>query len=695
MTLLIHVDDVLYLGEEEYVMNDFLPSIKARFEISEQHLAGPGSSFQFLRRTYEETETGLKVHPGKYAGNMVEMYEETMGRAKIQSLPCSQEMLEADGTTQLRPDLASLYRSLVGCGIYFSQERPDVPYVIKELAGSMSCPTTGSLRKLGKLVGYLKNTMGQYTMLEIEEPGAGLSTKTTKGRRLLETFSDSDWSGSKSHRRSTSAAIHVANGVVVFASSRGQKSVTLSSAEAELNALVSAAADGIYLRKCLEFIAEEKVIHHCLVDNSAALHLCHRKGPGKLRHISGKLLWIQDLVAQEELQARAVGTVYNIADLGTKPLTKNRISLILHWCNARRRDGERLGQEEHGRLQEMSVSQVKISKLAKLLNRILLLEDLEQVAGVREIEPVENGKWWWWWFFIVMIVAVLIFSMMVMVAMMWKRIKALETVIQQMKDDSHVDVMTQGAMTYEVEEKVKEVGKEVKELKVYAQQIHRGLVKASGYVDATEFHEEDWKHWNYLQHSNREFDLRRMDAQVKEYLKAKQERDEELDEQQIPLGSPSPQREETENDDDDIIEGEETVQVRLDSGEVVEIPLRFIEPREPESEEDVEMTNAPEAPQETAPEEEVLSGTAQMPESREDPTISKATSGWISGVELRRLAVFDKAAARSCLRAKQHLMKCEQEWWKANQNDDHERKYDVYGEMDKRYEFLDCGDLPF
>ena len=150
--------------------------------------------------------------------------------------------------------------------------------------------------------------------------------------------------GSKSHRRSTSAAIHWANGVGIFASSRGQKSVTLSSAEAELNALASAAAVGIYLKRWLEFIVEEKVIHHCLVDNSAALHLCHRKGPGKLRHISGKPLWMQDLVAQDELQVRAVGTVYNIPDLGTKPLTKSRVSLILYWCNSRRSDGERPGQ---------------------------------------------------------------------------------------------------------------------------------------------------------------------------------------------------------------------------------------------------------------------------------------------------------------------------------------------------------------
>ena len=44
------------------------------------------------------------------------------------------------------------------------------------------------------------------------------------------------------------------NGMVVLTTARGQKSVSLSSAEAELNALVAAAAaaDGMYLKRCLE-----------------------------------------------------------------------------------------------------------------------------------------------------------------------------------------------------------------------------------------------------------------------------------------------------------------------------------------------------------------------------------------------------------------------------------------------------------
>ena len=217
-------------------------------------------------------ENGLKVHPGKYAENMVEAYESKMGKAKIQKLPCGPEILEPDGTTLLGYELASLYRSLVGCGIYLSQERLDVSYTMKELASTMSCPTAASLRKLGKRIGYLKHTMGQHSLLELNEPGHGLVHQNYEARWILETFSDSDWSGAKGHRRSTSSAIHMVNGVVVASSSRGQKSVSLSSAEAELNALVSSAADGIYLRRCLSFLMEEEVEHCCMVDNSAALH---------------------------------------------------------------------------------------------------------------------------------------------------------------------------------------------------------------------------------------------------------------------------------------------------------------------------------------------------------------------------------------------------------------------------------------
>lgn len=52
--------------------------------------------------------------------------------------------------------------------------------------------------------------------------------------------------------------------------------------------------------------------------------------------------------------------------------------------------GELLGQEEHQRLEETTLSKNKIHRLAKLFNRILLLEGLEHVAGERASVEVES-----------------------------------------------------------------------------------------------------------------------------------------------------------------------------------------------------------------------------------------------------------------------------------------------------------------
>ena len=105
LLLLIHVDDVLFTGERKYLEEKLLPALKENYEISVQYLTEPGTSFQFLRRTYELLDNGLKIMPGKYAETMIESYEATNGKAKVQKLPCTQEMLEPDGTTLLEPEL--------------------------------------------------------------------------------------------------------------------------------------------------------------------------------------------------------------------------------------------------------------------------------------------------------------------------------------------------------------------------------------------------------------------------------------------------------------------------------------------------------------------------------------------------------------------------------------------------------------
>ena len=83
--------------------------------------------------------------------------------------------------------------------------------------------------------------------------------------------------------------------------------VSLSSAESELHALVSAlvsgACDGICLKHSLQFLTRDDVHHICWVDNSATRQIACKRGAGKLCHVSGNLLWCQEKVGAGSLRS--------------------------------------------------------------------------------------------------------------------------------------------------------------------------------------------------------------------------------------------------------------------------------------------------------------------------------------------------------------------------------------------------------
>ena len=116
----------------------------------------------------------------------------------------------------------------------------------------------------------------------------------------------------------------------MFASSRTQRVVSLSSCEAELHSMISCLCDGIFLRRCLQFLEGAVVDHYLLVHSSSARQIAQRQGPGKLKRFAGKLLWIQQVVMSGEVCLFQVPTVWNIADVGARPLGCGRLRLLLH-----------------------------------------------------------------------------------------------------------------------------------------------------------------------------------------------------------------------------------------------------------------------------------------------------------------------------------------------------------------------------
>ena len=65
-------------------------------------------------------------------------------------------------------------------------------------------------------------------------------------------------------------------------------------------------------------------------DNSAARQLVARQGAGRIRHLSGQILWIQDAV----VQMFQVPILVNFSDIGTKSLTRSRLYFLLREIGA-------------------------------------------------------------------------------------------------------------------------------------------------------------------------------------------------------------------------------------------------------------------------------------------------------------------------------------------------------------------------
>ena len=82
---------------------------------------------------------GLWTQPGNYAQQMLKAYEEQIGKVKFQQLPSDNSIqMEDKSEISTDPEKISLFRGIVGSGIYICQERFDVAFTVKELVSRMA-----------------------------------------------------------------------------------------------------------------------------------------------------------------------------------------------------------------------------------------------------------------------------------------------------------------------------------------------------------------------------------------------------------------------------------------------------------------------------------------------------------------------------------------------------------------------------
>ena len=154
----------------------------------------------------------------------------------------------------------------------------------------------------------------------------------------VEGYSDSDWAGCRRTAKSTSRGAVVVGGHCVKTWSATQKSITLSSWEAELVAAVKMSTE---LLGILQLLADwgQTLEAKVYVDSAAAIGITQRKGNGKLRHVKVGMLWIQERVEEGELQVVKVLGTENPADAMTKHLSGGKIKQLMEKMSQEWRTG--------------------------------------------------------------------------------------------------------------------------------------------------------------------------------------------------------------------------------------------------------------------------------------------------------------------------------------------------------------------
>ena len=108
--------------------------------------------------------------------------------------------------------------------------------------------------------------------------------------------------------------------------SRTQAVIALSTCEAELLAISTGAIEGRHIQNVLAELSREVTIR-IYSDSSSARAVVMRRGPGRLRHMEIRHLWLQDEMRAKRMKMRAVPTADNPADMMTKALGRKSLEL--------------------------------------------------------------------------------------------------------------------------------------------------------------------------------------------------------------------------------------------------------------------------------------------------------------------------------------------------------------------------------
>jgi hypothetical protein len=323
----LYVDDLLIASNSIQGVNILKKALSLRFSMKDLGEAHYVLGIQIDRDRAART---LSISQREYVHKILDRFGMTECRPVGTPLDSSVKLTKADcptSTNSIDVGFVRLYQSAVGALMYaMLGTRPDIAFAVASLSQFSSNPGQNHWLAVKHVFRYLKRTT-DYKLYY-----TGAASSATKVPIQFHGFCDSDWGADVDDRRSVTGYVFMLGGGAVSWQSKKQPTVALSSVEAEYMAATQATREAMWWRKLLHELA----IHSCpttTIHSDSQGSIALSKNPE--HHARSKHIDIQHHFVREQVAAGTISLLYiptedMIADVLTKPLTREKHTKLTH-----------------------------------------------------------------------------------------------------------------------------------------------------------------------------------------------------------------------------------------------------------------------------------------------------------------------------------------------------------------------------
>lgn len=317
--LALYVDDGLVVGKSLQTIKKFLNEMKKEFETTYSE----AKCYLGIEIERDRKERKLRLYQSTYIRTVLKKFQ--MENCNPVGVPADPHQMltrnmDEDGIPD--PTIDVPYRQLIGSLIYLAVgTRTDISFAVSALSQFLENPSEIHWKAAKRVLRYIAGTSN-----------IGIEFNSSKTPNILVAYSDADYGSCLDTRKSVSGVILTLNNGPIIWFSRKQGVVATSTTNAEYIAAYDATREIVWTRRILGKLGlrrSESTVLHC--DNAAAEQLI--KNPvfhRRTKHIDIKFHYTRDIMKQGLLTVKHIASNKQLADILTKPLTRDKFEANLH-----------------------------------------------------------------------------------------------------------------------------------------------------------------------------------------------------------------------------------------------------------------------------------------------------------------------------------------------------------------------------